>query len=240
MNLERNHLAGGRVKRNGVTPMRTTGRLFSLLLLAAIAGCQTSRPIEDVMADGVAAYDREDYTTARSDFTEYTERRSVDHRGQYQLGRTLLVQGEPKLAAEHLRLAYDLEPQEDGYLDTLAEALYQASDLDELFRLLKANTDDPGYAADYVRLGTYAARIGDADQAEPALITAVKIDQGQSAAPLIALAEFYRSVADTPNEKKALVRAYHIDPLNEDVTTRLRELGVTPGPTLAIEPDDDF
>jgi hypothetical protein len=47
-------------------------------------------------------------------------------------------------------------------------------------------------------------------------------------------------VADTPNEKKALVRAYHIDPLNEDVTTRLRELGVTPGPTLAIEPDDDF
>jgi len=56
----------------------------------------------------------------------------------------------------------------------------------------------------------------------------------------LALAEFFRSVGDEPNEVRALTRAYHVDPLDQDINARLRELGVTPGPTLTVEPTGDW
>ena len=221
--------------------MKTTARLLSLLLFGAgLVGCQSQRPIERVMEDGLEAYDEGDYAKAQADFQEYVDRRPADHRGQYQLGRTLLTEGEPTPAAEHLWVAYDLEPEDPDYLDTLAQALFEADRIDDLYRLLTSLTADPGTTEDYLRLGRYAARLGDADQAEPALITAVRIDEGRSATPLIALAEFYRSVGDTENETRALIRAYQIDSENEEVAARLRELGETPGPTLTVAPGGDW
>lgn len=223
--------------------MPKTGRLSLVAIIPAAIltlGCQSQRPIENVLSDGIEAYDEGDYTTARNDFREYTQRRPADARGHFHIGQTLLALDQPKPAAEHLWLAYDLEPAEPGYLDTLCQALYEADRTDDLYRLLTDLTTDPGHAEDYLRLGRYAARLGDADQAEPALITAVKIDKGQSPEPLVALAEFYQSVGDSENERKALIRAYHISSDDQRVNERLRALGETPGPTLATEPDGDW
>jgi cytochrome c-type biogenesis protein CcmH/NrfG len=221
--------------------MKTTARLLSLLILgAAIAGCQTSRPIEKVMEDGLEAYDETDFATAETDFQEYVDRRPGDARGHYQLGRTLLALDRPMPASEHLWVAYDLEPEDLDYLETLAQSLFESERIDDLYRLLTSLTADPATTEDYLRLGRYAARLGDADQAEPALVTAVRIDNGQSPTPLIALAEFYRSVGDEENETRALIKAYKIDDQNEEVASRLRELGQTPGPTLTVAPGGDW
>lgn len=215
-------------------------RLVPILFIAVLAGCQTNRPIEDVLVDGTEAFEEGDYLTAEADFTEYTERRPADHRGHYQLGRTQLRLGEPVSASEHLWVAYDLEPGEEGYIDLLALSLFEADRIDDLYRLLISRAADPGLTEDYLRLGTYAARLGDADQAEPALITAVQIEGDDSTTPLLALAEFYKSVGDEEQETRALIRAYHLDSENEEISGRLRELGITPGPTLTVEPGGDW
>lgn len=215
-------------------------RLVPLLFVAALAGCQTDRPIETVLVEGSAAFDEGDYVTAEADFTEYTERRPADHRGHFELGRTLLKLGEAKAASEHLWIAYDLKPDGEDYIDTLAFALFEADRIDDLYRLLTSRAADPGFTEDYLRLGRYAARLGDADQAEPALITAVQIDDGMSPEPLLALAEFYRSVGDEEKETRALIKAYRLDDENQQVVDRLRELGLTPGPTLTVEPGGDW
>jgi len=55
----------------------------------------------------------------------------------------------------------------------------------------------------------------------------VQIDEGRSAAPYIALAEFYRSIGDEPNEIRALSKAYMIDETNQALADRLREIFLT-------------
>jgi hypothetical protein len=80
--------------------------------------------------------------------------------------------------------------------------------------------------------------MGDADGAEHALLTAAKIDGGKTAAPQIALADFYRSIGDKKAEIVRLRNALYLDPKNPEIPKRLRELGEIPGPSLAMPPEE--
>ena len=95
-----------------------------------------------------------------------------------------------------------------------------------------------GLVTDYIRLGQYATKIGNPDEGVLALKNAAAIDKGQTAAPQIALADFYQLHKDRVNEVRRLRMALYIEPKNKVVLGRLLELGQVPGPSLATVPEE--
>ena len=89
-----------------------------------------------------------------------------------------------------------------------------------------------------LRLGQFASRVGHADEALTALKTAARLDAGKSVEPQLALASFYGSVNDKPNEIRRLRMASWIAPANIQAAARLRALGEIPGPSQAIQPEE--
>jgi cytochrome c-type biogenesis protein CcmH/NrfG len=107
-----------------------------------------------------------------------------------------------------------------------------------LHKFLRGLAQDRGGVSDWVRLGRFTARMGDADGAEAALTTAATMDRGQTIEPQLALANLYRSIGATEREKERLRMALYLDPKNEAVMQRLRELGEIPGPSLVLQPTE--
>src|SRR5690606_29227347 len=107
----------------------------------------------------------------------------------------------------------------------LARAYFETGRTDDLYRFLRGLTEARARVEDYIRLGEYAARLGDPDGAEHALLTAAKIDKGQTVAPQLALARFYRTIGDNANALKRYRMAYYLDPKDEAIARAIRELG---------------
>lgn len=210
------------------------------LVAAAImaGGCADQRPLWKVRADADLAYEAGKYEAALADYQIYVDKKPNDPSGQYAIGRTYLAMKEPKPAREHLQIAYDVVPNNDAYIEAYAQSLYESNEPESLMTFLNRVAAEQGTVADYLRLGRYAGKIGHADEAVAALLTAARLDQGKSLEPQLALADFYRSVNDKPNEVKRLRYCLYLAPGDEGVLKRVREAGQIPGPSFMLRPEE--
>lgn len=224
--------------------MRLLSKIVCLAALGslAIAGaCQSDggqRGLMKVLKDADWAYEHGNYETAAADYREFLDRRPGDPAVAHRLARSYLQIGQADPAVQVAWLAFDRDPTSTEYLSTVAESLYQAGRTDELYRFLRTQTADRGLVEDYLRLGYYAAKLGHPDEAQQALLTAARIDAGQTVGPQLALADFYASIGDQPSALRRLRMALYVDPANPEVLAKLRSLGEIPGPSLAIQPEE--
>jgi len=212
-----------------------TALAFACLLLSA---CTSQRPLPMVRDAGDRAMARGDVQTANTNYAEYVERKPGESEVQLAYAKTLLATGEPAKAVEHATLAYDQHPGDDDYIETLARALYESHRTDDLYRFLRGLTQGRGHVSDYLRLGQYSAKLGDADGAEHAFLTAAQLDHGQHSAAQLALADLYTSIGAKERALTRLRMALYVDRNNTEITKRLRELGEIPGPSLALQPEE--
>lgn len=219
---------------------RTMSRCAAGCLIAVTlaAGCSQERPVWKIRADADLAYEAGKYEAALPDYQQYVDIKPNDPSGQHALGKTYLALKQPKAAREHLQIAYDVVPSNDEYIESYAQALYEAGEPETLMTFLTRVTNERGTVADYLRLGRYAGRIGQADEALQALTTAARLDQGQSLEPQLALADFYRSVNDRTNEIRRLRHCLYLAPGDEGVIARIREAGEIPGPSFMARPEE--
>lgn len=214
-------------------------RLKMLVLVGAalvIGGCNAQRPLPMVKDMGDRAFKRGEYEAARVEYKEYVQRKPGEAEVQLAYAKTLIALNDPAAAVEHSAIAFDQMPESEDAIETRAQALAGAGQTEELFRFLRGLADGRGSTGDYIRLGRYSAKLGDADGAEHALLTAARVDGGKTLAPQMALANFYAGIGDTANEKQRLRMALYLDPVNDEVNRRLRALGEIPGPSLALPP----
>jgi predicted Zn-dependent protease len=217
--------------------MRING-LIVLVAASLLAGC-AQRTLPAVRESGDRAFMRGDYNKAAADYKEYVERKPGESGVQLMYAKTLLLMKQPTPAVEHASIAYDQNPTNEDYIETKAQALFEAGKTEELYRFLRGQCDSRGQPSDYIRLGRFSALQGDADGAEHALLTAARVDGGKSAAPQLALAEFYHSIGDKTHEFNRLRVAMYLDPRNLAIQERIRSLGEVPGPSLAMPPSDN-
>lgn len=216
---------------------------FALALAALFVGTLPAcgqRTLIAVRESGERAYQFGDYDRAQADFQEYVERKPGDPVGRYNLGRTYLKvnPARPVLAREQLLTAHAQRPNDEEVLETLCESMVGTHQNEELYKLLRARAVDRQQVPDYLRLARYAQRLGDVDEAKQALLTAAKIDGGQSVDLQLAIAEFYDSVHDRQEAVRRLRMAYFLAPDNGRVLDKIHGLGAVPGPTFALKPDE--
>jgi predicted Zn-dependent protease len=202
--------------------------------------CAQQRSLVAVRESGERAYAFEQYDQALADFQEYVDRFPGDPVGHYNLGRAYLkvTPARPVAAREQLLIAYSQRPTNDEYCEALCEAYAAAKQNEELYKLLRSRALDRQQVADYMRLARYARQLGDADEAKQALLTAARIDGGQSADLQLALADFYASVNDKAEAVRRLRMAFFLDPTNTTIQSRMQTMGVVAGPTFALRPDE--
>ncbi|HYE60464.1 MAG TPA: tetratricopeptide repeat protein [Phycisphaerales bacterium] len=217
---------------------RKTCLCLTLALLAAVGGCTNQRPLHIVKENAEFAAQHSRYDVAKTDYEEYVRRKPDDVEVRYAYARTLIDAGEPKAAIYELNTCLDVYPLNDTYLDALCEAMYKAGEREALTALLARNASERGRVSDFLRQGIYAAKIGNADEAQQALKTAAKLDGGKTVAPQRALADFYGSLGDRPKQVRHLRMAYFIEPANPDTLKEVRRIGEIPGPSFALAPDD--
>lgn len=226
--------------------MKTLARqtLATLALLTAVAGgslvggCSSSghRPLHAMEHDGDVRYDVHNYAEAADHYQQYVDVMPNNAEIRYKLGRCYLETGDYRQAKHNLQVAYDLKPDTEEYIDAYAEALMRAGENEQLAAFLTKVVNERGRASDYLRLGEYGRKIGNADDAASALITAAKLDGGVTPKYQLALAAFYKQVGDRAHEVERLRMAYYLVPNNEYVKTRGAELGEIMGPTWALRP----
>ncbi len=216
----------------------TLAALAGAVAILMSLGCADQRPLHVVRDDADWAMSHGKYEVAISDYSEYLERKPGEVDVRYDLGKAYLAAGECKKAMEELSTCVDVRPDNDDYAAALAASLFACNETDRLTLFLRRRTAERGTPADFILLGTYAAKMGHPDEAIQALLTAARIDGGKTLAPQLALADFYGSVKDRPNQIKRLRMALFISPGNVAVKTQLKELGEVIGPTLAMKPEE--
>lgn len=166
-------------------------------------------------------------------YTKYLEGYPGEPKVRTSLGKALLRGGHPREAASELRIAYAQRPGDDETMDLLSEAMVASNQHDELHRLLRTNAVDRGTPGDWMRLGRYSLSMGDTDTARTALLTAARVDKGQSPDPQLALCDYYWAIGDKPNATRRLQAAYYLAPRGTATMERMRKLGVNEGPMWA-------
>lgn len=212
--------------------------LIAALSLAALTGCNTTRTLPAVHEMGDRNFRNQNWEAARADYQEYVDRKPGDPDVQMKLAQTLVKLGQADTAVTHAQVAFDARPNNTEALETYCLAMAESKRSEELFRLLNGNCEARGTVADYDRLGRYQLKLGDPDGAERAFIMAAKTDGGKSIEPQLALANFYKSISDTANEKKRLRMALYLNPTDQSIYDRLRGLGEIPGPSLKLVPEE--
>ncbi len=213
--------------------------LAVLCTAALVGGCGTTqRPLPKVLGDARHAFEFAQYDRAATDYREYIDRRPDAAEVRFELARAYLLLGQPKPAREQLSVAHDVSPTNERYADALAEAYFQAGEIEPLLGFLNRRATERGNAEDFLRLGAYSARVGHADEALVAMTTAARLDRGHSIRPQLALADFYASVGDRANELRRLCMALWLEPQNQVLWGRIRAMGEVPGPALAIQPEE--
>lgn len=222
--------------------MRTArvGSSVSVLSLAAIAltglaGCNTVSVIA-LEEQAYRAASRGQYDTAAAKYQQALEQSPGRVHSRVGLGRVQLEMNQPREARRNLELALAARPDDPEILDLLAEAMVKSGDDAAMYRLLRGRAEQRNTVADWMRLGKFAAKAGDADVAENALTTAATLDRGQHAEPQVALADFYESIGAEDKALNRLRMALYLDPANVELQDRIRAMGETPGPTFALQP----
>ncbi len=201
-------------------------------------GCSSPRPVDAIRDAGDFKYDRRDYAAAASEYSEITDRYPGDWRAQYRLGLCNLELNKPVEAGRALEIALTLSPNNPKIADALAQALYLQGEETRLFAFLKERADAQQTTEAYLRLASYAEDMDDHDLARVAYDTAISLDDGQTVDPYLRASAFAQELGDLDEAVRRLRQAYSIDPYDERINTRLRELGEVPGPTLALPPTD--
>ena len=216
---------------------RSVSVCLSIALTAVvIAGCASEPSDITYRRRGDEAFSQGRFEDARIPYIKYNQIRPGRAEIYYKLGLCDARTGRPAEAVQNLRIASDLDPENVQYVEAFAQALFDVSEHEGVYELLRWRTEQPGLSDDYIRLGRFAAMMGDADEAELAFKTAAKIDQGLTVAPQLALADFYQSIGDAEQELLRLKMALFIDTNHEEVNGRIRALGFIPGPTFHITP----
>ncbi|MFP4224947.1 MAG: tetratricopeptide repeat protein [Phycisphaeraceae bacterium] len=207
-----------------------------LALLPAIQGCQSSLSLRN---QGDRAYAAGEYAQAAELYDASLQRDPTDATALYRLGLAQLEAGRPGEAQVNLERAWGLRPGSKitpNILDALAEAIYQQDHPERLDRFLQQQAKRYGTTRAYLRQAKYLTLAGDIDLAQVALQKAIRFADEDDPRPYLALADFYSAVNDVPQAIQALRWAAYVAPESERVARRLRELGVTPGPTAAQQP----
>ncbi len=212
--------------------------LLFLALLTALAGCATQRPLDRLHADASNAAKFGHAEVAREDYEEYVTRKPDDPEKRFEYAEVLMKLGDYRGAMEQLNIACDVMPTNDKYLDAYAEAMFAANERDALTTTLTRATLERGRVADYTRLGEYAVRLGNLDEAQQAFRTAAKLDQGRTVGPQLRLSDFYGSIGDRTRQVRRLRMAFAIEPANPDVLQKARDLGEVIGPSFALMPEE--
>lgn len=215
--------------------MKRVGAWATVGLMVALVGCG-QRPISQVRAEANHYYFDDQPQLAQPFYEEVVERRGGNAQGHYELGRNLLALGRASEAREQMILAYNLEPANPTYFDGMADAYVAAGNEEDLFQALEHRIRDRGGVEDYIAMGRYAQKLGHADEAERAFLSAAEVDGGRTVAPQQALAAFYRSIGDEASEIERLRMVLWFDAHDAAVTGRLRELGQIPGPSFVLAP----
>lgn len=229
------------ISRQGMT--LAIGLTLAAGLPLGIAGCDAPRVVKQSLTltslkgEGYEALAQGDFVEARRVWGEFVEMRPHSAEGRVGLAKAELGMGNASAAREHLRVARDLEPGNEEYLELLAEAMYQAGDRDALVELLEQETLVGSDPDDYYRLARYLRKMGLVDEAERTLLTAAAIYGDRSPTPHRELADFYRALGDQSAEVERLRMILSFNPEDRTATSRLRELGEIPGPSFAIEPN---
>lgn len=217
--------------------MTRTTRYILVALPLFMGGC-TENPYP-YRAEGDAAMQTHRYGDAAAAYGRYLEISPGSPEVRALNGRALLAAGRPHEAVEQLRIATQQQPDNEAWLDDLCAALLAAQKQDELFALLRTNASQRGRVGDYIRMGVYSQKMGDGDTARTALLTAARIDNGRTAAPHVALYDFYSSIGDQANAMRRLRMAYYVDARSTEVASRIAQSGAITGPTFGLRPTEE-
>ena len=199
-------------------------------------GDRGSRPLHSMREEGDKRMSVGDYAAAAAEYQQYADVQPSNADIRYKLGYCYMQVGEYRQAKESLQVAYNLEPDNEKYIDAYAESLMRSGEHELLFAFLTKIVNERGKAADYLRMGEYAAKIGNPDDAVAALLTAAKLDGGIHAQYQLALARFYQQVGDRSHEIERLRMATYLAPNNAEVKARADALGEIMGPTWPMRP----
>lgn len=217
--------------------MRGHGLVVGVIVALALSavGCKTEPSTQALGIYGDRALAAGNYAEAAEYYQKYVERRPIDAEGHYKLATAYLGAGRPTLAREHFIFAFEV--RDDGrFIEGAADALVEINQQEELFKLLRERAAQTRSIEDYTRLGRFAARVGDVDEAEEAFLLAAKLDEGQTVDPQLELARFYATLGDNERRLERLRMILFLEPENKEALDGIRELGEVPGPALAIPP----
>lgn len=218
----------------------------ALLVTTIISACSTPEKVRRTFAlselsgQARAAADNGDDQRAYELWTEYVQRRPHAHYAQYELGLVETRLGLMDQAITHLTIAHDLRPGNVDYIKALADAYLKAADTESMMSHLRESVEEGGEVAGYLRLADYATRAGLMDDAKLALRHAVALGGNESPEPHLAMADFANAVGDTKLEREALSRALWFNPASRELDARFLALGITPGPSLAKNPNVEY
>ncbi|MCK6477668.1 MAG: tetratricopeptide repeat protein [Phycisphaerales bacterium] len=199
-------------------------------------GARGSRPLHAMRDAGDTFMSVGNYAQAADEYQQYADVQPSNADVRYKLGRCYMEIGRFREAKESLQVAYNLEPDNEAYIDAYAEALMRSGENELLFAFLTKVVNERGKATDYLRMGEYAAKIGNPDDAIAALLTAAKLDGGTNVRYQLALARFYKQVGDRSREVERLRMASYLAPNNQEIRLRAAELGEIIGPTWPLRP----
>jgi len=213
------------------------GLVSALSLAVCLAGCENGqRSLPAIRQSAEHAMYIKDYEKAVSEYGEIIQRRPEMYRDRLGQAQAYLAMGKPAEAREQLEIAYTIRPNDADVIDLLARAMLESGDLTSLAGELRANAEAKNRVWDWLLFGRYMFFAGDHDEAEKALLTAARLDRGQSVHPQLSLAELYQRAGD---DAKALDRyrmALYLAPDDEKINNAIRAMGEVPGPTFALRP----
>lgn len=214
--------------------LSTTCRVFVVLALVA-TGC-AERPVQTVLANADFQFDHGNYVKAASEYEEVTNRQPGAWRAHYQLGLCLLELDKPTDARRQFEQAHTRQPRNPEVTEALAESILASGDETGLFRFLSEEARTNPSADAYLRLARFSLLLNDPDSAQTAVLRAIDIDGGATAAPYLEAANLAERIGDMETALRRIRQAYGIDPGDQRVHERLRALGEVPGPTIALPP----
>jgi tetratricopeptide (TPR) repeat protein len=215
---------------------RQSPLLLILLSVALLTACTGQRPVETIRTSGDRLYNLGDWSGAAEEYELIVQRYPGDWEAQYRLGLARLKLSDANAARNALEVAHSRRPNNPDVADALAEAMFQEGRENELFAFLRERAESTRSVHAYLQVARYAVALNDPDSAQVALETAIAVDEGQTVEPYLQAAAFAQRLGDLELALRRLSQAYGINPYDERVRQRLRELGEVPGPTIALPP----
>ncbi len=210
--------------------------ILSLALAVFLAGCATQTPSHTLQEEGDFHFNHGHYGQAADRFSEVVSRYPGNWYAQYRLGQSHMELGQLSSARRALEIAHDRMPEKQAVADALAEVMFRQGAEAQLYAFLRERADATQSVHAHLRLANYALQLNDPDSARVATQTAIEFDEGNHVEPYLAAADLAQRIGDVEAAIRRLRQAYGINPRDERVNSRLRELGEVPGPSIALPP----